>query len=163
MVDYHHVWHQRKWICDHSGNILQLKIIIRDLGKHACLTQKRKNIIINIGFQWFVSVFILTPTEKYYRWGKINFGCIPFSQSKSGFCDRKFEDQTNLRLQSEWSTSERGSFRLVSHSGFRSLFHLWNCFSIAKMCSFISKHSGSRLVEAKVIYIPALFYAVKGL
>ena len=34
------------------------------------------------------------------------------------------KDQTNLRLQSERSTSERGSFRLVSQSGFRSLLHL---------------------------------------
>ena len=45
-----------------------------------------------------------------------------FAIENSIFCSIK--DQTNLRLQSERSTSERGSFRLVSQSGFRSLFHL---------------------------------------
>ena len=59
MVDDHHVWHQCKWICNHSSNILQLKIIIRDLGKHACLIKKRKKNINKIGFHWFVFVFIL--------------------------------------------------------------------------------------------------------
>ena len=46
-----------------------------------------------------------------------------FAIKNSLFCSIK--DQTNLRLQSERSTSERGSFcRLVSQSGFRSLFLL---------------------------------------
>ena len=45
-----------------------------------------------------------------------------FAIENSIFCSVK--DQTNLRLQSERSTSERGSFRLVSQSGFRSLFQL---------------------------------------
>ena len=38
------------------------------------------------------------------------------------FCS--INDQTNLRLQSQRSTSERESFRLASQSGFRSLFQL---------------------------------------
>ena len=67
------------------------------------------------------------------------------------------------RLQSERSTSALGSFRLVSQSGFIFLFHLRNCFSIARTCSFIDKHGRSRLVRAKVIYTPPLLYAAKGL
>ena len=47
---------------------------------------------------------------------------LDFAIENSIFCSIK--DQTNLRLQSERSTSERGSFRLVSQSGFISLFHL---------------------------------------
>ena len=35
-----------------------------------------------------------------------------------------FPIERTLRLQSERSTSERGSFRFVSQSGFRYLFHL---------------------------------------
>ena len=45
-----------------------------------------------------------------------------FAIENSIFCSVK--DQTNLRLQSERSTSERGSFRLVFQSRFISLFHL---------------------------------------
>ena len=45
-----------------------------------------------------------------------------FVIENSIFCSIK--NQTNLRLQSERSTSERGSFRLVSQSRFISLFHL---------------------------------------
>ena len=37
---------------------------------------------------------------------------------------RFIKDKTNLRLQSERSTSALGSFRLVSQPGFRFLFHL---------------------------------------
>ena len=40
-----------------------------------------------------------------------------FATENSIFCS--VEDQTNLRLQSERSISERGSFRLVSRSGLR--------------------------------------------
>ena len=47
---------------------------------------------------------------------------LDFAIENSIFCFIK--DQTNLRLQSERSTSECGSFRLVSQSGFRSLLHL---------------------------------------
>ena len=55
---------------------------------------------------------------------KANLGCVPFNQSKSGFCNQKSDfpfhlEQTYLRLQSERSTSEGGSFSLVSKSGFR--------------------------------------------
>ena len=35
--------------------------------------------------------------------------------------------------------------------------------SIARKCSFIYKHGGSKLVRAKVIYTPPLFYAAKEL
>ena len=52
------------------------------------------------------------------------FSCVPFDQSKSGFCDPKFDFPFNLRLQSERSTFALGSFRLVSQSGFRFLFYL---------------------------------------
>ena len=45
-----------------------------------------------------------------------------FAIKTSFFCSIK--DQTNLRLQSERSTSERGSFRLLCQSGFISLFQL---------------------------------------
>ena len=45
-----------------------------------------------------------------------------FAIKNSIFCS--IEDQTNLRLQPERSTSERGSFRLVSRSGLRCLFLL---------------------------------------
>ena len=38
------------------------------------------------------------------------------------FCS--INDQTNLRLQFQRSTSERESFRLAFQSGFRSLFQL---------------------------------------
>ena len=37
---------------------------------------------------------------------------------------RSILDQPNLRLQSERSTSEGGSFSLVTESGFRFSFHL---------------------------------------
>ena len=85
-----------------------------------------------------------------------------FAIKNSIFCSIK--DQTNLRLQSERSISERGSFRLVSQSGFISLFRLMELlFDRKKLAPFISKHGGSRLVQAKVIYIPPLFYPAKGL
>ena len=84
---------------------------------------------------------------------------LDFAIENSIFCFIK--DQTNLRLQSERSTSECGSFRLVSQSGFRSLLHLMKPLFDRKKCSFISKHGGSRLVQAKVIYIPPLLYAAK--
>ena len=45
-----------------------------------------------------------------------------FAIENSIFCS--IEDQTNLRLQSERSTSKRGAFRLVSRSGLRCLFLL---------------------------------------
>ena len=85
-----------------------------------------------------------------------------FAIKNSIFCSIK--DQTNLRLQSERSISERGSFRLVSQSGFISLFHLMELlFARKELAPFISKHGGSRLFQAKVIYIPPLFYPAKGL
>ena len=57
-------------------------------------------------------------------------GCAAFSQSKFGFCDRKLHfpfhlgPTGKLRLQSERSTPEGRSFRLVTESGLRFLFHL---------------------------------------
>ena len=54
-------------------------------------------------------------SENNYYSEKRNYGCVPFDRSRSGFCDPKFEfsliqDQTNLRLQSERSTSALGSY-----------------------------------------------------
>ena len=47
--------------------------------------------------------------------------------------------------------------------GLQFSFFLIETLSIAKTRSFINKHGGSRLVQAKVIYTPTLFYAAKGL
>ena len=113
---------------------------------------------------------MVTPRDFVHRLtSKVRtIGCILFDQSKSGLCDPNLDFSSdyglNLNgLKSERSTSALGSFRLVSQCGFRFLFSLTKLLFDRRSCSFIDKHGGSRLVQAKDIYTPSLFYAAKGL
>ena len=68
---------------------------------------------------------------------------------------------TNLRLQTEQSTSAFELFTLVCQSVFRFSCHLTKLLSDCKIV-LVHRYTQRRLVPAKVIYTPPLFYAAKG-
>ena len=74
---------------------------------------------------------------------------------------RSIKDLTNLRLQTEQSTSAFELFTLVCQSVFRFSCHLTKLLSDCKIVR-VHRYTQRRLVPAKVIYTPPLFYAAKG-
>ena len=85
-----------------------------------CESQKSEFVFDPKNPPWVWILWIHDPFRVAFLLANLN---PDFAIENSLFCSIK--DQTNLRLQSERSTPERGSFcRLVSQSGFRSLFLL---------------------------------------
>ena len=96
-----------------------------------------------------------------------DFGCIPFDQSKSGFCDPKldisFHSGLNQSKIAIWTIHLYTWIVQIGISIWFQIFIPFRLLSFARWCSSIDKHGGSRLAQANVIYTPPLLYAAKGL
>ena len=112
---------------------------------------ERKNMAFSIlppsdVFSIYFALLKLTTRALHLRCGG------PLHQSKSGFCERIIP--FSVGLQSERSTSLLGSFRLVSQSRFRLLFH-------SKTLLFDRKNVLVHQMidkQANVIYTAPMFY-----
>ena len=92
-------------------------------------------------------------------------GCVPFDQSKSGFCDAKFDFSLRQgRNQSKiaiWTIHLRN---WIVQIGIWIWFQIFVPFNeTAFRSQELARSSIMTLVQAKVIYTPPLFYAAKGL
>ena len=92
-------------------------------------------------------------------------GSVPFDQSKSGFCDPKFDFSLHQGLNQSkiaiWTIHLRTWIVQIGISIWFQIFLPFN--KTAFRSQERARSSIMTLVQAKVIYTPPLFYAAKGL
>ena len=92
-------------------------------------------------------------------------GCAPFDQSKSGFCNPKFDFSLHQGLNQSkiamWTIQHRTCIVQIGISIWFQIFVPFN--ETAFRSQELARSSIMTLVQAKVIYTPPLLYAAKGL
>ena len=113
----------------------------------------------------WVWVFI----DHYKDWNDSAKGCNPFDLSKSRFCDPKSDFLFHQGLNQSKTTICTIHFHTwIVQIGISIRFQIFiplneTAFRLQDRAHSLINMVGSRLVRAKVIYTPSLFYAVKGL